>query len=105
MNDDPSKPQKAASPCTLELLPGYTEAPKQLGKAQASAMTVRAFEKAAEPVSVSVFGNVATGNPRSFTSGNRGWYMGGKIPIKVGTKVLWAQLGLNLTIVGSKTWK
>lgn len=45
------------------------------------------------------------GPPRSFTSNNRGWYAGGKIQVPVGGKMVWAQIGVNLTIMGSKDWK
>ena len=67
-------------------------------------MSVAEWNASAEPLEVSVFGNVAGGEPREFASGNKGWYLGGKIPVTVGGKKLWAQLGLNLTIVGSKGW-
>ena len=80
------------------------EAPKNLAKLQANAMKVSYFEANAEKLSVDVLGNIATGEARSFTSGNKGWYLGGKVEIQVGKKKLWAQLGLNLTILGSKTW-
>ena len=71
---------------------------------QADAMSVAEWNAAAEPLEVNVFGNVAGGEPRVFSSGNKGWYLGGKIPVTVGGNKLWAQLGLNLTIVGSKAW-
>lgn len=37
-------------------------------------------------------------------SQNRGWYVGGKIEVTVGKQTLWANLGLNLVIMGSKQW-
>lgn len=58
-----------------------------------------------QPLEVNVFGNVMTGEARDFSSGNRGWYLGGKIEVKVGKKTMWAQAGLNVTIVGSKAWE
>jgi hypothetical protein len=62
------------------------------------------FQEHAEKLTVDVLGNLATGEPRSFSSGNRGWYLGGKVEVMIGKKKLWANLGLNLTIVGSKNW-
>jgi hypothetical protein len=46
-----------------------------------------------------------SGPPRTFSSGNRGWYAGGKIQVQVGKKTVWAQIGVNVTIIGSKDWK
>lgn len=37
-----------------------------------------------------------------FSTGSLGWYMNGKTQIKVGDKVVTVQIGLNLTVVGSK---
>jgi len=37
--------------------------------------------------------------------GNRGWYLGGKIEIPIGDKVIWCQAGLNISIMGSKEWE
>lgn len=51
-----------------------------------------------------IFGNKVEGDARTFTSGNRGWYAGKKILVKVGDKQVWAQVGLNITIIGSKEW-
>jgi len=42
--------------------------------------------------------------PRTFQTSNRGWYAGGKIEVPIGKKTYWAQLGMNITIIGSKTW-
>ena len=81
------------------------EAPKNVAKQQGTAMKVKYFEEHAEPLTVDVLGNTVTAEPRSFSSGNRGWYLGGKIEVTVGKKKLWAQLGLNLTIPGSKEWR
>mmetsp|Transcript_51845 Transcript_51845/g.116402 ORF Transcript_51845/g.116402 Transcript_51845/m.116402 type:complete len:92 (-) Transcript_51845:181-456(-) len=58
-----------------------------------------------EPLELDVQGNLLTGEPRSFSSGNLGWYLGGKIEMKVGNKTVWAQVGCNITIPGSQSWK
>jgi len=69
-------------------------------------MTVEEFQRLAPRLAVEIFGNKLTGEPRSFTSGNRGWYTGGKIEIPFGDdKVLWGQVGINLSIFGSKEWE
>jgi hypothetical protein len=79
-------------------------APKQLNKVQANLMTASQFEKKAENLIVDIGGNILEGEARSFTSGNKGWYLGGKIQVKVGNKLVWAQAGLNVTLCGSKEW-
>ena len=45
------------------------------------------------------------GEPRSFASGSVGWYLGGKVPISVGSTTVWAQVGMNVVIPGSGSWK
>jgi hypothetical protein len=37
-----------------------------------------------------------------FSTGSLGWRANAKVSVKVGDKVLPAQLGLNMTIIGSK---
>ena len=39
-----------------------------------------------------MFGNTVGGVPRVFSSGNKGWYCGGKVLIKIGKKKLWVRL-------------
>jgi hypothetical protein len=47
----------------------------------------------------------AQGEPRSFSSGAMGWYLGGKVEMKIGDQDIWAQVGLNCVIPGSNAWK
>jgi hypothetical protein len=67
-------------------------------------MTESQFVKKAENLIVDIGGNILEGQARVFTSGNKGWYLGGKIQVKVGNKLVWAQAGLNVTLCGSKDW-
>jgi hypothetical protein len=39
---------------------------------------------------------------KEFSTGSLGWYLNGKSTIKVGEKLVTVQIGMNLTIVGSK---
>ena len=82
------------------------EAPRDLKKTQ-STMFRRAsdFIKAAPTIKIDVCGNTLTADAREFSSGGRGWYTGGKVPIVIGNKVVWCQVGLNITIPGSNAWK
>lgn len=101
--DDTVEPEK--KPVIVETITGALP-PKQLGKAQARLMSEKTFLSKAEKLTVDVFGNKITGSARVFTSGNKGWYLGGKVevPIAGRKKPIWGQLSLNLTIVGSKEW-
>eukprot|EP00976_Prorocentrum_cordatum_P094005 1189626-Prorocentrum_minimum.AAC.3 len=81
-----------------------SQAPKGVKASQANIMKGSEFTKKADQLSVTVFGNTLEGEPRTFSSGNRGWYAGKKIQVSVGDKLLWAQVGLNITIIGSKEW-
>ena len=57
---------------------------------------------AAKPVSVVVNGVELTAPPKEFSTGSLGWYLNGKTNIDVGGVLVPVQIGMNLTIVGSK---
>ena len=60
------------------------------------------FLAKAEPQKVMIGTTEVTAAPREFSTGSFGWYYNGKINVTVDGKVLSVQLGLNLTVVGSK---
>ena len=80
-------------------------APRCVAKLQANSMTKAEFLEKAPNITIEVAGNRAVGPPRVFTSGNHGWWTGGKILVELGDKLVWAQLGVNITLLGSKTWE
>ncbi len=43
-----------------------------------------------------------TDEVKKFSTGSLGWYLTGKTSLKVGEKSVSVQIGMNLTIVGSK---
>mmetsp|Transcript_5263 Transcript_5263/g.10041 ORF Transcript_5263/g.10041 Transcript_5263/m.10041 type:complete len:190 (-) Transcript_5263:2389-2958(-) len=100
-DDESPRPKKKAKPAAAT---PEGQAPKGVKSMQCNIMTGREFEKKADRVSIEIFGNKVEGDARTFTSGNRGWYAGKKILVKVGDKQVWAQVGLNITIIGSKEW-
>lgn len=57
---------------------------------------------AAKPVSVVVNGVELIAAPKEFSTGSLGWYLNGKTNIDVGGTMVPVQIGMNLTIVGSK---
>ena len=60
------------------------------------------FRAAAKPVPVTIAGTPLTAGVKEFSTGSLGWYLNGKAAIKVGDVPVTVQIGMNLTIVGSK---
>ena len=60
------------------------------------------FVNDAKPVEVVINGIPMTAEVKEFSTGSLGWYLNGKANIKVGEKSVSVQIGMNLTIVGSK---
>jgi hypothetical protein len=60
------------------------------------------FKEKAKSVEVVIDGNKMVGAPREFSTGSLGWYINGKATIMVGDTPVTVQVGLNLTVVGSK---
>ena len=60
------------------------------------------FIEKAEPVKVVINGQELIADKREFSTGSFGWYYNGKTTITVDGKPLSIQVGLNLTVVGSK---
>ena len=66
------------------------------------AVTRAEFVDDAKPVEVVINGIPMTAEFKEFSTGSLGWYLNGKANIKVGEKTVSVQIGMNLTIVGSK---
>lgn len=60
------------------------------------------FRQHAKPVTVTINGIPLQAEVKEFSTGSLGWYLNGKVSINVGDTPVSAQIGLNLTIVGSK---
>ncbi len=58
------------------------ETPKDIKKSQMSLMSRAEFLKHGETIEIDICGNTLTGNPRTFSSDNCGWYLGGKIEVR-----------------------
>ncbi len=59
------------------------------------------LEKAA-PLTVQIGDQTLIVDVKKFSTGSFGWYSNSKIVVKVGDVPLKVQVGLNLTVVGSK---
>jgi hypothetical protein len=60
------------------------------------------FLDKAEPVKIMIGTQELIADKREFSTGSFGWYYNGKTTITVDGKPLSIQVGLNLTVVGSK---
>ncbi|HLN26178.1 MAG TPA: hypothetical protein VK395_00375 [Gemmataceae bacterium] len=60
------------------------------------------FRAKAQPVSVTINGAAFQAAVKEFSTGSLGWNINGKTIIDVGGTPVSVQIGLNLTIVGSK---
>ena len=60
------------------------------------------FLAKAQPLQVTVGGNTFAAEPREFKTGSYGWYLSAKTTVTVDGKPLQVQIGLNLTVIGSK---
>ena len=60
------------------------------------------FLAKAEPVKVSINGQDLLADVKAFSTGSFGWYLNGKTTLTVDGKPVSIQIGMNLTIVGSK---
>ena len=60
------------------------------------------FREHAQPIEVVINGVPLLAEVKEFSTGSLGWYLNGKTTIKLGDKPVPVQIGLNLTIVGSK---
>ena len=60
------------------------------------------FTEKAEPVRITINGNEMLAEVKQFSTGSFGWYLNGKTTVMVDGKAVSVQIGMNLTIVGSK---
>ena len=60
------------------------------------------FRSHAKAIPVTVAGVPLLAEVKEFSTGSLGWYLNGKTTIDVGGTPVSVQIGLNLTIVGSK---
>ncbi len=65
-------------------------------------VTLSQFLEKAEPVKVTINGQEMIAEVKSFSTGSFGWYINGKTTVQVDGKPLSVQIGMNLTVVGSK---
>ena len=60
------------------------------------------FRAGAKPLTVTIAGAPLAAEGKEFSTGSLGWYLNGKTTVEVNGTPVAVQIGLNLTIVGSK---
>ncbi len=65
-------------------------------------ITREQFRTGAKAVSITIAGSSLLAEPREFSTGSLGWYLNGKTVIEINGVPVSVQIGMNLTIVGSK---
>lgn len=60
------------------------------------------FIEKAQPLRVSINGQEMLAEVKEFSTGSFGWYMNGKTVVEIDGKAVSVQIGMNLTVVGSK---
>jgi hypothetical protein len=65
-------------------------------------VTLAQFMEKAEPLKVTINGQDMLAEVKQFSTGSFGWYMNGKTVVSVDGKAISVQIGMNMTVVGSK---
>ncbi len=65
-------------------------------------VTRQQFKENAKPIEVIIDGQKMIAEAREFSTGSLGWNISKKMTLRVGDTEAMVQVGMNLTIVGSK---
>ncbi len=65
-------------------------------------ITRKQFRELAKAIKIQIGNRDGLAVVKEFSTGSLGWYMTDKLPIQIGEEIVQVQVGLNLTIVGSK---
>lgn len=60
------------------------------------------FAEKAEPLKITINGQDMLAEVKQFSTGSFGWYLNGKTVISIDGKAVSVQIGMNMTVVGSK---
>ncbi len=68
----------------------------------ACSVSLTHFMEKAEPLKITINGQDMLAEVKSFSTGSFGWYLNGKTVISIDGKAVSVQIGMNMTVVGSK---
>ena len=60
------------------------------------------FRAKAKQVPITIAGQQLAADVKEFSTGSLGWYLNGKTTVEINGKRVSVQIGMNLTVVGSK---
>ncbi|HLW68327.1 MAG TPA: hypothetical protein VKS79_23625 [Gemmataceae bacterium] len=60
------------------------------------------FQAHAKQIPITIGTTTLPAEVKEFSTGSFGWYLGGKTSIEVNGKLVSVQIGMNLTVIGSK---
>lgn len=67
------------------------------------AITRESFMQTAKPLTLKIGDYPLTADVKQFSTGSLGWYGNSKITLPVGDETVRVQVGLTLTVIGSKS--
>jgi hypothetical protein len=92
--------KSANNPANPAVVPAEREKPGR--KKTECPLSSDEFAGAAKPLPINIDGTTITADVKEFKSGSFGWYCSEKVTVMVGNTPVKVQVGLNMTIVGSK---
>jgi len=60
------------------------------------------FWSGVKPLQIELNKIPMTAEPKEFSTGSLGWYLNGKSTVKIGDTPVSVQIGMNVTVIGSK---
>ena len=73
-----------------------------MAKKSTCAVTRKQFQDHAKPLPVAINSVPMLAEVKEFSTGSFGWYLNGKTTIEIDGTAVAVQIGMNMTIVGSK---
>jgi hypothetical protein len=65
-------------------------------------VTRQQFTDKAQPLKITIGSQEMLAEVKQFSTGSFGWYLNGKTVIEIDGKAVSVQIGMNMTVVGSK---
>ena len=73
-----------------------------MAKKTSCPITRAEFHTHAKPLELVINGIPMPAEVKDFSTGSLGWHLNNKISVKIGEKTVSVQIGVNMTIIGSK---
>jgi hypothetical protein len=90
------------APLAVAQGPGFWSDASVMPPKTSCPVSLTQFLEKAEPLKVVINGQEMLAEVKQFSTGSFGWYMNGKTVVTVDGKAISVQIGMNMTVVGSK---